>query len=206
MKTGLFGKDGSGKSNIIINFLYNYFVDEYDPPIDEGFRKQLTIDEKKYFIDILDTTQNDFYYFERLKELCYRNCNSILTVCDLTNIETLKEVELSIEFYYKVKNNYNIPIVIVGNKLDLIENKEKGREITKEMIDELIERVCKESNLKPIYFETSAKTKFNIDKVFFEVIKLFEYSICDWYNVVTRLLNYENIFLEFKSNKKCIVL
>ncbi|KAL9655337.1 hypothetical protein ABK040_011178 [Willaertia magna] len=131
---------------------------------------------------------------------------SIIDFCDLTNIETLKEVELSIEFYYKVKNNYNIPIVIVGNKLDLIENKEKGREITKEMIDELIERVCKESNLKPIYFETSAKTKFNIDKVFFEVIKLFEYSICDWYNVVTRLLNYENIFLEFKSNKKCIVM
>ncbi|KAL9655496.1 hypothetical protein ABK040_002164 [Willaertia magna] len=202
LKIGLFGKDKVGKTSIEVRFLFGSFIDHYGNRELYIYIKPMVIEGKNYSVNVFDTQmfgQNDF------EKLHYIHTDCFLIVCDLTNLKTLQQVEDIIEFCYKIKKTKDVPIVIVGNKLDLIENKE--REIKREMVDELIEKVSKTSNLKPIYLETSAKTGINIDKVFYNVVKLFKYKSDNWFNVVERLLNGEEILKDLtSSNKKCITM
>lgn len=44
-----------GKSALTIQLIQNHFIDEYDPTIEDSYRKQVTIDEETCLLDILDT-------------------------------------------------------------------------------------------------------------------------------------------------------
>ena len=52
------GESGVGKSTITIQYIQNYFIEEYDPTIEDSYRKQILVDEKSYLLDILDETTN----------------------------------------------------------------------------------------------------------------------------------------------------
>ena len=49
------GDGGVGKSALTIQFISNYFVEEYDPNIEDCYRKQAVIDGEVCRLDILDT-------------------------------------------------------------------------------------------------------------------------------------------------------
>ena len=49
------GGGGVGKSALTIQFIQNHFVDEYDPTIEDSYRKQCMIDEEVAILDVLDT-------------------------------------------------------------------------------------------------------------------------------------------------------
>jgi hypothetical protein len=49
-KVVLMGAGGVGKSAICIQFIQNHFIDEYDPTIEDSYRKQVTIDGLPPFI------------------------------------------------------------------------------------------------------------------------------------------------------------
>ena len=49
------GGGGVGKSALTIQFIQQHFVDEYDPTIEDSYRKQCSIDEEVALLDILDT-------------------------------------------------------------------------------------------------------------------------------------------------------
>lgn len=40
---------GVGKSALTIQLIQNHFVDEYDPTIEDSYRKQVSIDTNSYF-------------------------------------------------------------------------------------------------------------------------------------------------------------
>ena len=46
---------GLGKSALTIQLIQNHFVDEYDPTIEDSYRKQVVIDGETCLLDILDT-------------------------------------------------------------------------------------------------------------------------------------------------------
>ena len=54
------GKD-AGKSQLSIQFVQSRFVDEYDPTIEDSYRKQVVIDDEVALLDILDTTGQEEY-------------------------------------------------------------------------------------------------------------------------------------------------
>ncbi|KAL9647531.1 hypothetical protein ABK040_006889 [Willaertia magna] len=131
-----------GKSSIAMRYIQNLFEEQYDPTmIDDSYRKLVTIDETQYSLEVYSTSQNDD---DTQKRIFLRWANGALFVCDLTNKQTLNDMEESFEWFSRIKDDErnDLPIVIVGNKLDLIEQDEKKREITKEMISEIIEK-CK---------------------------------------------------------------
>ncbi|KAH3722875.1 hypothetical protein Pelo_18418 [Pelomyxa schiedti] len=50
------GPAGTGKSAITIYFIQHHFIAEYDPTIEDSYRKQVEIDnEPTCLLDILDT-------------------------------------------------------------------------------------------------------------------------------------------------------
>ncbi len=51
----LLAAGGVGKSALTIQLIQNHFVDEYDPTIEDSYRKQVVIDGETCLLDILDT-------------------------------------------------------------------------------------------------------------------------------------------------------
>ena len=49
------GGGGVGKSAITIQLIQSHFVDEYDPTIEDSYRKQCVVDGQQVILDILDT-------------------------------------------------------------------------------------------------------------------------------------------------------
>ncbi len=43
------------------NFVHQHFVEEYDPTIEDSYRKQLEVDGGVYLLDLLDTAGQEKY-------------------------------------------------------------------------------------------------------------------------------------------------
>lgn len=55
------GGGGVGKSALTIQLINHHFMDEYDPTIEDSYRKQVEIDQETCLLDILDTAgQEEF--------------------------------------------------------------------------------------------------------------------------------------------------
>jgi GTPase KRas protein len=53
-KLVVMGGGACGKSAITIQYLRNHFIYEYDPTIEDAYRKQVTIDGETAVLDILE--------------------------------------------------------------------------------------------------------------------------------------------------------
>lgn len=67
------GGGGVGKSALTIQFIQSHFVDEYDPTIEDSYRKQCVIDEEVALLDVLDTAgQEEYrYVFDHVAEMLH---------------------------------------------------------------------------------------------------------------------------------------
>jgi GTPase KRas protein len=69
------GRGGVGKSCLTMRFVYNHFLEEYDPTIEDSYRKQACIDDESCLFDILDTAgpeeYRSVYYNYLLFVICY---------------------------------------------------------------------------------------------------------------------------------------
>jgi len=90
---------------------------------------------------------------------------AFLIVYAINAADSFREAEMIREKIIRIlegdPNNSNIPMVLVGNKSDL----ENERQVTKEDADK------KSKEWKCPFFETSAKEKINIENCFFQVVK-----------------------------------
>ena len=144
-----------GKTSIISRYTNGTFKEEYLSTVGlDYYPKQEIIDNKTINIKLWDTAGEERY--KSLTQNLFRNAEGVLLVFDVTKIDTfnnLKEWISSIKLNMEGKNIF-IPVVIIGNKLDM----EDQREITKEQAEKFVS----ENNYK--YFETSAKTGEGVDK------------------------------------------
>ncbi|KAL9647519.1 hypothetical protein ABK040_006878 [Willaertia magna] len=120
-KITMFGDAFVGKSSITIKFVKNIFVDEYDPTIEDWHQKLIVVDGINYSLSVLDTVGVEEYRSGGEREAYFLNTSCIISICDLTKSSTLVEVVKNIETFYKIRERNDLPIIIVGNKLDLIE-------------------------------------------------------------------------------------
>jgi GTPase KRas protein len=49
------GGGGVGKSCVTLQFVQSFFTEDYDPTIEDSYRKQVAVDGKTVLLDILDT-------------------------------------------------------------------------------------------------------------------------------------------------------
>ena len=152
------GGGGVGKSALTIQFVQHQFCEEYDPTIEDNYRKQVAVDNEVCMLDIIDTAgQEDF---SALRDQYIRAGEGFLIVFSLVDEMSFQEVAEHYERILRVKDTENIPVVLVGNKCDL-----PNRKVSESQISEF----SKGKNVK--YLEASAKQRINIDESFFQIVR-----------------------------------
>ncbi len=159
-KISLFGDSDSGKEELVQKFTSKVFEEDIKMPFAPDFYvKDLKIDGKKVVIRFCD-----FGGKQRSKVLLSRfakGSNGAIVIYDIANSETLKDLDYWVGFIRD--KNGNIPIMLVGNILNL----KAPRQVSKE---EAIEVVIK-YNLA-MYLEISTSTGENVETMFEELTGL----------------------------------
>ncbi|KAI9249405.1 ras related protein 1b [Phascolomyces articulosus] len=159
-KLVVLGSGGVGKSALTVQFVQSIFVEKYDPTIEDSYRKQVEVDGQQCMLEILDTAGTE--QFTAMRDLYMKNGQGFLLVFSITSMVTLNDLHELREQILRVKDSENVPIVLVGNKCDLEEERMVSRE--QGMM------LSQQWGGKPFY-ETSARYKINVDEVFYDVVR-----------------------------------
>lgn len=158
-KVIMVGSGGVGKSALTLQFMYDEFVVDYEPTKADSYRKQVVLDGEDTQIDILDTAGQEDY--AAIRDNYFRSGEGFLCVFSIVESESFQATHDFREQILRVKSDENVPFLLVGNKCDL----EDKRQVTNAEAQER----AQQWNVP--YVETSAKTKHNVDKVFYDLMR-----------------------------------
>ncbi|OLS19375.1 MAG: GTPase KRas precursor [Candidatus Heimdallarchaeota archaeon LC_3] len=164
-KVLLLGDGYCGKTSMRYRYMGQDFTSNYlatlgaDFAIKEEIRDNFIV---RYQIwDIAGQTR-----FNTLRKSFYLGSQGALILFDLTNKESLSHVlDWAIEFWENNGKGKSMPLVVIGNKIDLRDQKadcistDEGKKYIEEQLDKRVD-------YKVEYIETSALTGENIDKAF----------------------------------------
>ncbi|XP_034949562.1 ras-related protein Ral-a isoform X1 [Chelonus insularis] len=158
-KVIMVGSGGVGKSALTLQFMYDEFVEDYEPTKADSYRKKVVLDAQEVQIDILDTAGQEDY--AAIRDNYFRSGEGFLCVFSITEDDSFQATQEFREQILRVKNDENIPFLLVGNKSDLQEKRKVS----------LDEAQARAQQWGVPYVETSAKTKANVDKVFYDLMR-----------------------------------
>ncbi len=154
-KVCLFGPGGVGKTSLLIRYIKDYFSTDLKQTIGSSFLiKDIEIDQKNVRLLLWDIGGQDI--FKKLRTIYFKGSNAAFGVFDVTNPQSLLKLPGWVSSIKKTVKK-SIPMVIVGNKIDL------ERQIGRQEAEDLAKR------LNCDYLETSAKTGEQVE-VAFEII------------------------------------
>ncbi|MCI4393138.1 hypothetical protein PGIGA_G00153950 [Pangasianodon gigas] len=152
------GAGGVGKSALTIQLIQNHFVDEYDPTIEDSYRKQVVIDGETCLLDILDTAGQEEY--SAMRDQYMRTGEGFLCVFAINNTKSFEDIHQYREQIKRVKDSDDVPMVLVGNKCDL-----PARTVDTRQAQELAR------SYGIPYIETSAKTRQGVEDAFYTLVR-----------------------------------
>ena len=146
-KIVILGASAVGKTSIILRYLSGKFRAISESTIGAAYSSKIVIDKegKKEKIEVWDTAGQERY--KALVPMYYRDAHGALIVYDVTDKQSIKEAHQWVN-ELKSKGPEAIKIVILGNKLDLIEDYPH----TNDFMDS--------------HYYVSAKTGYNIEDAF----------------------------------------
>ena len=154
------GPGSVGKSAITLQFISQQFIRDYDPTIEECYKKHLYVDDEVAYLDILDTAGQEEY--SALRAHHFQNGDGFLLVYSVDNRKAFEGVAEFKEEIIMAKDDPDIPIVLLANKCDLPESK---REVSNKEGQDLAD------SYKYKFLETSAKSNTNVDKSFETIVR-----------------------------------
>jgi GTPase KRas protein len=110
-------------------------------------------------LDILDTAGQEEYSCMR-DQYC-RTGQAFLMVYSITSRSSFDEVPALRDWILRIKDTDSVPMVLVGNKIDL----EGGRQVSSAEGRALAMR------WRIPFFETSAKTRINVEECFYQLVR-----------------------------------
>ena len=152
-KVVFLGDTSVGKSCLAVRFVRNDFFEFQEPTIGAAFlSKTMTYNNKRYKFEIWDTAGQERY--RSLAPMYYRGARAAVIVYDITHEDSFKGAKSWIRELKKKTSN--CLILLVGNKIDLIEKRRVN-------VDD-VRNYARDNNI--IYMESSAKTGTNVDQIF----------------------------------------
>jgi len=85
-KIVVLGAGGVGKSALTIRLVTDNFLEEYDPTIEDSYRKSVIIDDQNALLDILDTAGQE--EFSSMQDQWMREGKGFLLVYTITSRAT----------------------------------------------------------------------------------------------------------------------
>lgn len=160
-KLVVIGDGGVGKSSLTIQFFQKQFIDYYDPTIEDQYIQHCEVDGNWVIMDVLDTAGQE--EFSAMREQYLRGGRGFLLVFSVTERKSFEEAHKLYRQVLRVKDKSEYPVLLVANKIDLLNKRvvseEEGRQLAAE--------------LKLPYIETSAKDPpINVDAAFHELIRI----------------------------------
>ncbi len=153
----IFGDAGCGKTTLTQRFLTNLFVSDSKMTIGVDFEvKSLEVDKQKVKLQIWDFGGEERFRF--LLPTYVRGARGGLFLFDITNYSSIAHIDDWLNVIRKeIRAEDVFPIIVVGGKADLAENREVSAE---EGI-----KIAKSRNVDG-FIETSSKTGENVEKTF----------------------------------------
>lgn len=158
-KVIMVGSGGVGKSALTLQFMYDEFVEDYEPTKADSYRKKVVLDGDEVQIDILDTAGQEDY--AAIRDNYFRSGEGFLCVFSITEDDSFQASQEFREQILRVKGDESIPFILVGNKCDLTDKRQVSQGTANE----------RAAAWDVPYVETSAKTRENVDKVFFDLMR-----------------------------------
>jgi small GTP-binding protein len=164
LKICLVGEGAVGKTSLIQRFVYDAFDGKYITTLGTKItKKEMSFDHPKtsepasvtlLIWDIMG--QKGFR--ELLQEAYFYGAQGIIAVCDITNKESMEELEGWIQSAFKVTGE--IPVVFLANKSDLSDQAQFNLEDLKKFAG---------NYQKTIVYPSSAKTGEHVNEAFKEL-------------------------------------
>ncbi|KAH9908405.1 ras-domain-containing protein [Xylariomycetidae sp. FL2044] len=161
-KVMVVGGGGVGKSCLTLQMFQNHFSDEYDPTIEDSYRKQVLVDDELALLDVTDTAGQEEY--AAMRQQYMTSGEGFLLVFSITSRESFEELRVFQQQILAVKDRLNeghFPMVLIANKCDL----ESQREVSIKDCEAMA------ADFQCPYIETSAKSRYNVDKAFLDCVR-----------------------------------
>lgn len=170
LKIALLGDGAVGKTSIRRNYMGLGFTSDHLMTIGADFAAQdekLTYDDRDFNItwQIWDLAGQESFF--NVRSMYYRGCFGGLLVFDRTRPTSFENLENWIEELKKHSGKGIVPIILLGNKFDLVDSAEfvVSEDEIKAKVKSLNEKYA-DDNVKVHYYDTSAITGLNISDAF----------------------------------------
>lgn len=159
LKAIVVGDMAVGKTSIAMRYVHNKFDPKYKGTIgvDHAIKK-LAINDKQITMSIWDTGGQEM--FDYIRPFYYKGASGALIVYDITRKKSFENLEKWFDNLYSQCGE--IPVILVGNKIDLIDERVIS---TEEGSDYAMQKGV-------IFYETSAKTGEKVVDVMNELAKV----------------------------------
>lgn len=158
-KIAIMGFRSVGKSSLTIQYVENQFVDSYDPTIENTFHKTVKLKGQEYDLKLVDTAGQDEYSI--FPQSYSMDIHGYVLVYSINSTKSFEVVRTLYEKLLDMTGKVHVPIVLVGNKIDLrvdrVVSYEQGRQAAEYM--------------KAAFLEASAKQNQSVCEIFNTMIQ-----------------------------------
>ena len=159
LKVVVVGDSGVGKTNLIKRFISNTFNENSKATVGVEFlSKSYKINEKVFKIEIWDTAGQERY--KSITAAYYKGAKGALVVYDTTQKPSFENIDKWMT-EIKDKASPDMKLIIVGNKTDLVDQKQVTTE----------EALGKAKDLESPLMEASAKDGNNVKEAFYDLLR-----------------------------------
>lgn len=170
----LLGESQVGKTSIRKNYMGQGYTSNYQVTMGADFATKTIefLDNEngsvKVGLQIWDIAGQDTFDKIRSRFLAY--ASGIILVCDITKMDTFLKLSYWLEEVWKINKTRKLPILLIGNKLDL----DIDREIYTSLLEHFVRDVKTKFPSVPYFevLETSALTGENIDLGFEQMARI----------------------------------
>ncbi|XP_028330668.1 ras-like protein family member 11A-like isoform X1 [Gouania willdenowi] len=151
VKIVVLGASSVGKTALIVRFLTKRFIGDYEANTGALYSRKVTMEGEEVSLQIQDTPcvslQDDGLYCQEQINRSIYWADGYVLVFSITERSSYRTVQPLYQHIRRIHPSANIPVILVGNKSDLL----RAREVTTDEGDTLA------ASLGGVYFETSAR-------------------------------------------------
>eukprot|EP01097_Dermamoeba_algensis_P002036 TRINITY_DN1811_c0_g1_i1.p1 TRINITY_DN1811_c0_g1~~TRINITY_DN1811_c0_g1_i1.p1 ORF type:complete len:264 (-),score=54.11 TRINITY_DN1811_c0_g1_i1:61-852(-) len=170
IKLVVVGDGAVGKTSLLISFATGKFPTEYVPTVFENYTTPMDFQGETILLHLWDTAGQEDY--DRLRPLSYPGTDIILLCFSTISKASYNSIQ---EKWWPEVHHYipTAPHILVGTKVDCREAQEpdpnlgKFDPITTEMGEDMAKQIGATK-----YIEVSSRTRFNLDEVFKQAVKI----------------------------------